>query len=233
MRTKIDKENYEKHLEFDKKHEYNNIMEQADTFLADGSTYNDETEIITTEQKIQLLDVLMDIIRADMQSEYIASFLYTKEGKKIVPFFLKYIDEQGNVCNTISNSNEMVVVSLTDTCVIASPWSIKRFVNIYLTIKEKGFKNFAENHRAIYVDDINVCFVQRGYHSITSGLLHKKGTIQAQRICLKDIYSHVDTNGAYWLNTHTGEQLCTVADFRTAALYSLAKIKETITSKKN
>ena len=189
MKKKINsgKSAAKRNLDFEKRHEYDNIIEQANAFLADGSKYNDETEIISARQKHDMVCALMDIIKADMQSEYIASFLYTKEGKPVIPFLLEYRDENNNTCNTITNPEETVTVSLADTCVIASPWNIKRFVNSFLIIKEKGFRNYTDNHKAIYIENMDICFAKNGYHSITSGILHKKGEIQAQYIRLEQV----------------------------------------------
>ena len=92
---------------------------------------------------------------------------------------------------------------------------------IYLFNKDFAYDKV--NHYSYYYDDIDLCYVYNGNHSINAGRYYKKGKIISVCCNMTLLYDNCYTDGLKWYNLHTNEVIDTVEDFRLAAIFELAK----------
>ena len=154
---------------------------------------------LTKQEKLQILSFAMTAIKADKQSELIASTLYSDDQKQnSVPFPVNYYDEKGMEYDTYRDK-ESVSVSFSDCCFFPAPHSTKRLFTAVRNIINNSFgKNI--NHIGYYIPELKLCYVISGNHSIAAGIYTRKGEIDALVVNITPLFDHVDTDGAYWLN---------------------------------
>lgn len=188
-------------------------------FLSDN--YRTQTENRTDSEKLTLLDYLIDIILDDICTEVECKplFGYTDPNSYKRPFLIECLDENGGKIEIRDGTTD---VSLKNSNIFVCPWNMERRISRFFDLSKTEFKNDA-NHRGMYFADINLCFVTGGFHSIHAGHYFKKGKIKVENYNTPLLYSHVNTDGANWINARTGEIIEPVADFRFAAVYSLAR----------
>lgn len=186
----------------------------------------------SNSEKLILLDYVMDVIKIDMQSEYIVNLFYQHSVNKLnpEPFPFFYYDENGRKRELISGELQIKTISLKDDYVITCPWNIDRIKDNILNITKNGFKYFSNNHYSYYYSELDLCIVYNGYHSIASGIYNKNGNILAKVISIKPLFQHIKTDGAYFYNVYTDERLYWIEDFRIAVLFEIAKMKYNLES---
>ena len=83
------------------------------------------------EEKKTILTYMMDVIKRDIQSEYIADLFYNDESKRISLEFVPtlYFDKDG--IKHYLEFSECQEVSLKDNYVITFPWNSAEWVIIY------------------------------------------------------------------------------------------------------
>lgn len=173
------------------------------------------------DEKLLLLDYIITSLKVDIcSSGIILPFIQQHTTPFNSPFPQKFIDENGNIKNYIKGTVE---VKLSDTDIYVCTWNNERTFNNLLHLSKNDFKYDKLNHYSIFYEDINLCYVFNGNHSINAGRYLKKGTITSQKADLTLLYPHCYTDGIKWYNSHTNEILHNVEDFRLAALYEVAK----------
>lgn len=210
---------------------------QVETHKSSNHAYHNTIDIVrkwielenNTQDKILLLDFVMDSIRTDLQYDTLTTILYSEEHFKerlpvlFLPYY--YYNEKGERLETYVEQEESYKVNLSKDCVIVLPWNRHRLRDSIKNISSNPFKYDKINHFAYYYTSMDVCYVYNGLHSITAGIVHRKGEILAQPIEVEAVFRHLDTDGEAWINTHTKEKYDEVFDFRFAILYELARIK--------
>lgn len=199
---------------------FNEILDLTNTWIEDGSK----------EEKILLLDYLINTILEDICISRIAKFLYHDESPTDMNNFIPcyFIDETGNEISIYTNEN--IEVDLSKTITYTCAWNKTRLHDSLLNLYRNSFKYHEYNHFSYFFTDINFCYVYNGNHSIQAGLYYKKGVI-ISRVCKTELlYPHCKTDGLFWYNSHTGEKLMPVIDFRFAAVFSIAQIRNRIMS---
>lgn len=191
----------------------------------------------TTQEKLTLLDYILDAVREDLKTDLIGSVLYRSENLNrfldypILPYY--YVDEQGTKHRWHAEEVGERTVSLATDCVLTLPWKQRRLIDAVIASAKEAFQYDPKNQKAYYYHPLGVCYIHNGKHSIAAGMFHKKGTIQALEYDITALFPHVTTNGDHWLNAHTGEILeldvmepqKKVVDFRVAVLYEVARMK--------
>lgn len=201
---------------------YNEVLKLANIWIEKGSK----------DEKVTLLNYLIDSILEDICTSHIAQILYNKEPpinmEDLVP--LQLFDELGNEISICTNKK--IEVDLSKSKVYVCPWNKSRLHDILLTLYKTSFKYDESNHLSYFFTDLDFCWVYNGNHSICAGIYYKKGTIISEICDTKLLYLHCKTDGQFWYNLHTGEKLMPVYDFRFAAAFSIAQIRNKILKQK-
>lgn len=220
--TKVKKEQelFDREVLPDAKESYNEILNLTDIWLKSGSK----------NEKISLLDYLINTILEDICTSHIAQLLYHKEPpadmKNFIPDY--FFDEIGNEISIYTNKN--IEVDLSKTRIYVCPWHKTRLHDSLLNLYKNPFNYDKSNHFSYFYTDFNLCYVYNGNHSIHAGIYYKKGMI-VSKVCKTELlYPHCKTDGRFWYNLHTGEKLMPVYDFRFAAVFSIAQIRNKIRS---
>jgi hypothetical protein len=186
------------------------------------------------EDKIIILDFMLDVIREDLKTDLLTTIFYNKEnfGKEIkIPFPLYYYDKFGNKFHLFQEKKKIVTVNLAEDCVLILPWHRVRMRDSIKNIIKNGFTFDESNHRAYYFSYVDICYAYNGNHSIASGLGYKKGYIKAREYDVSRLFDHIYTDGLYWYNSHNNNKLCDLFDFRIGIIYEISKLKYKIESK--
>lgn len=183
------------------------------------------------EDKINMINFFMEVIRKDIQYDLMSKFLYSEmEGIYIdAPFPLNLMSKDLDEPDKMILIRKDKIIDLSKDTIILLPWDRFRFSNTVRSIYKNGFKYMEHNHKAFYYSDIDLCYVHSGNHSITTGIIKREGTIKAEEYDIKRLFSVLTTDGLNWY-INGEKQLNRVFDFRIAILYELAKIKYNLTN---
>lgn len=191
----------------------------------------------TIEDKVTLLDFLMNAIKEDLKTDVFTTILYSEEHfstnlSRYQFFPYRYYDKKGYAHELEDDCEPTRTVDLTNDCVLVMPWNRKRLSNAIKNIAKTNFEYHPNNHMAIYYTHMDICYVFNGLHSVSAGIGHKKGEIKAKEVDVSKLFNHLHTNGKEWINSHTGKPYDTkVFDFRFAILYEVAKMKYQLINK--
>lgn len=182
------------------------------------------------EDQLLMLDYILHTVKLDIMYDLISEILYKNWGvgeHYRRPFPTTYYDEQDNKIDFFK-SEEVIEINLAEKHFLTTPWHRARFRVKLKEISKHGFRYCKTNHKVFYFTHIDLCYVESGHHSISTGIYKKQGTVKGIKCDLSKLFKNVHTDGRYWYNTHTEEILDDVWDFRIAVLYSIAKMKEDI-----
>lgn len=195
-------------------------------------------ETQSKEDKIRLLDFVIDIVKRDLQVDLLTEIFYKEEFKitnltrsDFIP--MDYIHKNGKQF-FLQPESENRIVDLNTVVTIVIPLKSRRMKEALLGIKNKGFRYDSTNHSpALYFKELDLCYALQGNHSIASGIFQSTGEIQAKEYSIEPLFQNVRTDGLYWLNVHTNKPLKLsyrnkgreVFDFRVAVLYELVRKK--------
>ncbi|GGK23239.1 hypothetical protein GCM10010965_15050 [Caldalkalibacillus thermarum] len=185
----------------------------------------------TQENKVILIDFVLDVLRQDLKMDLLTTILYREEHfEDTLPNYLfpsHYYNEQGDCLEIYpaKGKERKIRIDLADDCVWVMPWRRQSLKDWVLNIFKTDFKYDKDNHMAYYFTHINVCQVYNGTHSVSAGIAHRKGSIEAIECDLSRMFDHVHTDGVAWYNAHDGSKLGDVFDFRLAIMYEVAKLK--------
>lgn len=181
------------------------------------------------KDKIIILNFILDVIKEDLRTDLLTRILYDQ---KLIamqfryPFPLFYIDEQGNEHELPEDG--MSKINLAKDTVLTMPWHKERLCEQLKNIFRNDFAFDGNNHGAYCFPYIDLCYVHNGKHSISSGVVHKKGTIEAKTYDLTKLFPHIHTDGKNWYNSHNNEKISELTDFRLAIIYEVGRIKYTL-----
>lgn len=174
------------------------------------------------DQRIELLDYLISTLIEDLCTSGVVYPLVHDYASPFTMFFpLLCYDENGDECHV--STNRQIEIDLANTNVYVCPWDTKRIPANLFNLLSNPFEYHKDNQRSDFYTDINLCHVYNGNHSINIGRYLKKGKICSVICNTELLYPHCTTDGVHWYNAHTGQELDRVADFRIAAIYSLAQ----------
>lgn len=183
----------------------------------------------TKEEKIIVLDYIINTIKKDIQIDLLSTIIYSGavSQKRINrPYPLEYIDKQGNLIYIRAKDKEIKKIDLQKDYVLTLPWSRERITDKIKVIFKTNFKYYHDNHIACYYPILDICYVCNGYHSIASGIYHKKGFIEAKIYDIYPLFNNIYTDdGVYWYNSHTSEKIYKIEDFRIGAIFEITKMK--------
>lgn len=181
------------------------------------------------EDKINMVNFFMEIIRKDIQYDLMSKFLYSEmDGIYIdVPFPLTLMSKDVNATDKAILINGEKEIDLSRDTVILLPWDRHAFSYTVKSICKNGFKYIRSNHKAYYYSDIDLAYVYRGNHSIATGAIKRTGKIKAMEYDIKNLFKILTTDGRYWY-VNGEKHLTEVFDFRIAALYEMAKLKHVL-----
>lgn len=211
--------NLQKEREEISRKSYSRLLDTVGIFTGD--------EERTKEDKLLLLDYLIQTILADVCADAVFKPLVSWPEQTLSdPFPSKYYDKTGQEHPIMQG--EVIPVDLETSIVYVQPWSKEKAVSKLLFLKNHDFVFDRNNHYSKYYANINLCYVYNGNHSINAGRYYRKGTIMSPVYDLESLYPHCTTDGIYWYNKHTGSRISEVADFRLAAVFSIAQLRWTI-----
>ena len=171
-----------------------------------------------------LYDYLIDALLEDLcTSEIVSPFLSEKRTRPVPPspFPDHFTDEMGKESSACGQKE--TEINLKDVKLYLRPWNLTRTARNLFLVGRGGFHYQRQNHRARYYPEINLCYVYNGNHSINAGRYFQTGSIHVQVWRLDLLFPHCKTDGTAWYNSHTGQPIGPVSDFRLALVYSLAQ----------
>lgn len=187
------------------------IMECANNYMENKSR----------DEQLILLDYLIDSLKIDLCATGTVFPWYNQPTAPFnPPFPSRVYDETGNEIVIYGAKTE---VSLESSSIYVRPWENSRAFDTIIYLSNKDFVYDKDNHSSYYYDDIDLCYVYNGNHSINAGRYYKKGTIVSVCCNMALLYEHCYTDGLKWYNTHTNEVIVAVEDFRLAAIFEIAK----------
>jgi hypothetical protein len=178
------------------------------------------------QNKLITLDFILKVVKEDLKTDLLSYIFYSKTDfsrQLTYPFPLHYSDRQG-VSHSLKQK-EAIDVDLAHDCVLVLPWRRDRLYKQITNLFHNNFSYDSRNHKAYYYPYVSLCYVYNGNHSIASGVVHKKGSIKAERYDITELFPHIYTDGQSWYNTHTNEKAGDVTDFRISIIYEIAKAK--------
>lgn len=199
------------------KESYREIVSVAKTWIE-----SDDTK----EEKIMLLDYLINIVLDDICSSEIMNSHFNEPSVEHSQPFPEYV--YANDTEYKTHTGDKIDVNLADVKIYICPWNIVRMRDTLLNISKNDFVYNPNNHFSKYFPLINLCYVYNGNHSITAGSYFKKGKISSSKQRLENIFPHCTTDGENWINVHTQNVIEKVSDFRFAVVYTLAEMKYNI-----
>lgn len=184
----------------------------------------------TSTDKVRTIDLVMDMIRNDLESSILTHALYggrfPNENLFLLP--LTCYSEKGETISLYQGKE--VFVALNQSCIISH---LDSLWGLWCSAIGLNYDPYTEkDYEAWYYPEIDVCYVANGRQKVIAKRWHRTITIKAKEISLMKAFSSLYTDGEYWLNAHTGETLMKVHDFRIAILYKLAKMSNSIKSDK-
>lgn len=182
-----------------------------------------------TEEKIHILTVVSEMIKNDIKYSWLSDIIYKEKAKEIRGFFLNfdYKDETGKIINTLTD--EKKTINLINDLVITIPYNHSRFIRGVNRLSKNKFINYTDNHLGYYLKGLDVSYVYNGIHSVTGGILNKKGTIELKVLDITKLYNHIYFDGYDVYSIHTKEKVYELCDFRLAILFEVSKLKEQLT----
>lgn len=175
-------------------------------------------------EQIVILDyIIKSLIDDACASKIVEPLIKPTEGVLDEPLPLFYYDENGNSQSIYTSRKTSVDIAASN--IYVRPWSIDKTLDSLLNLSDKKFIYKSNNHFSYYYTDIDLCYVHNGNHSINAGRYYKKGTILSDEANTSLLYPHINTDGVYWYNSHTNQVIYSVSDFRFAAVFLVAKMK--------
>lgn len=203
------------------KNNYKNALSPRESFRSVMSITEINLHNKSDSEKITMLDYIIDILKVDIcSSGIIEPFIVQPSSPYKTPFPIYIYDESENRIEIFCGKQEII---LEDTDIYVRPWNVKRQLESILNLKDKNFVYNENNHWSYYYNDINLCYVFNGNHSVNAGRYLKKGKIISECCDITMLYPHCYTDGIYWYNSHTNNIISGVDDFRLATIYELAK----------
>ena len=184
----------------------------------------------SVEQKVILLDFMIQVIKNDLQTSTLAATFYEEQDfspHQSATFFpMICFDKQGNRTSTYKLTQKgRRIVNLSEDCIFVTPWSPERLQGSIIDLFTNSFDFVPTNHFSTYYKPLGICRIESGCHSISAGIGYKNGEILSKEVDITHCFSHITTDGAYWYSTHTNERLSGVLDFRVAIIYEVTKLK--------
>jgi hypothetical protein len=204
--------------------EFNCAMDYARLIVQDTSN---------KKEQIVLLEFMLNVVRADLKVDILSTIFYSEENFERVigfPFPNEYYDEMGTELKLHPKGETAIKTSvdLANECVLVLSWDRKSMKHGILNVYKYGFTFDKRDHIAEYYSYVNICYVYNGNHSIASGIVQKKGVLQANKYDVSKLFEHVHTDGVFWYNSHNNQKLGNVFDFRVSIIYEIAKLKHQI-----
>lgn len=212
--------NVEDEKKFDYQHSYERLINLVNRYL---DTYSQD-------EAVYILDYLISSILDDICTSVIVEPLITiPEGILLQPFPDHYYDE--NSKRHEIHTGNIKKVELSKCNIYVRPWNTEKTMDNLINLMKKDFEYKENNHFSYYYSEIDLCYVHNGNHSINAGRYLKKGKIISDELDITLLYPHCKTDGAYWYNSHTGNPIGKVDDFRLAAVYTLSRMRYDIRNK--
>jgi len=176
--------------------------------------------------KILLLNYVLDTIKRDLKSEFQAASIYEFGNLRYIdtPFPYFYYDDN-NIMQSIITKSDFKDIDLSKDCVFALPWKLESVINTIKNISYNEFEYMKNNHKSYYFKPVDICYVYNGIHSISAGMNYKKGIIKSRVCDITPLFNHIWTDGAYWYNVHTNEVKDELFDFRAGLLFEVTKMR--------
>lgn len=182
----------------------------------------------TNEDRIIVLNFISELIKEDLKTNLLTTIFYNKEPleKEItLPFPFYFEDGFGRQASLSTEGGNTKEVDLTNDCVIVLAWDRDRMRNSIKNIFRNPFQFSSTNHLAYYYSYVDICYAYNGTHSISAGIVHRKGSILAKVVDIRPLFDHIYTDGVYWYNQHNHSKICELWDFRIGVIFEISKIK--------
>lgn len=114
-------------------------------------------------------------------------------------------------------------ISLTGINVISDTYSCRKLVDSIRHICTAGFRQIS-NYTGTYYPEINLAVIENGRHHLSVAMVHDTGSALLQICSLKEAFSKVRTDGAFWYME--GIPPRPVPDYRLAVLFELARLRD-------
>ena len=202
--------------------------------MQDFYCYSELSEMINawlehTEEKadkISLLEFAAKLVKNDWLAFTHAKNLLKRDEHLLLGYIPHLCFDENGI--PVEIGTERVEVDLGAADVAVTRWSIEKIVGAIQDVKKRGFI-FSDNHHIEYIPELNVAVVTNGMHHVAAAAyLHIGTATAASVISLSSLYRHINTDGYAWYNSHTGQQIFGVTDWRFAALFSIKQLTDNI-----
>ncbi|GGK36958.1 hypothetical protein GCM10010965_32310 [Caldalkalibacillus thermarum] len=199
--------------------EYLRVFDLLESWMEKGSK----------EDKIALIDFVLDVLREDVKTDLLTTIMYGGKHFSDVSsehlFPSRFQNRQGVWVKSYMENKKNIIwlkkIDPLDDCVWVMPRRWQKLKDRFVSLFERN----KDNCKAYFYTHINVCQI----HAVNVGTVSKKGSIIAQVCDLSRLFDHVYTDGDVWYNAHNNEKLGDVFDFRLAIMYELARQKHQLT----
>ena len=208
---------------FKKRYTENDVLRSAEL-----KSFNSVTKLAEQMTDINDLNYLIDMLKYDLCVSEAVKAMYNNGFSKPIESFIptECYDTERNRIDIVADDE--IDFKLVPEKTYVAPWDLRRSLKMYKKLSEAEFEYKADNHSSYYYDDIDICYVFCGNHSQHIGSLLRTGTVKSKLCQTRLLYDHIHTDGEKWYNSHTGEQIYSVYDFRAAAVYHLAQMRYNI-----
>ena len=193
---------------------YDSILYTVNDCLASCDD-DDEKEIILT----YILEALVSDLCGTTQNEGL--IYHTRYADS--PFPLCYF----NGIKEVSLIKGTADIELSQVSLYVRLHRYTHLTPLLMKLRTSRFEYDDTNHMATYFDDLNLCHVYNGNHSIAAGKYYNKGRITAKLVHMNDLYQKFTTDGQEWIEIDSDRRTA-VSDYRCAAIFSVAKLRNTI-----
>jgi hypothetical protein len=173
------------------------------------------------------IDFILDLVKRDLQSDYLTQLIYTGSDELQS---LAYLDSEkiefsrlGGLVGKEVDLQQTKIVNLAVDTVFVRAWNKVRLFRSVQEIGTECFDFACGNHKGIYYKHMNYGWIENGNHSITAAIQAKAGEIILPLIDETPLFSILETDGAYWINSKTMRVLGETEDFRLALIYTLTR----------
>lgn len=180
-------------------------------FAVDHINYIYDTTDFSINEKLALLKDLLEAVKLDLQYGSFTTFLYKE---RVLP--------PGSLFPFEDNFSDKENIELKNTVVYSPIYSSSKYAKCLI----EPFKYIKTEHYALYYKGLNILQISEGkHHAAKSKINNTEGPIIANVININDHLNEIYSNGEKWYKKDTGEEICSVYDFRLPiVLYIYEKI---------
>ncbi len=149
---------------------------------------------IVSELQVEKQKILLDVLVKELEYDNLVKCLVGAQGtQRSMPYQFTWEDRNGERHDYRENITEKVTINLSSVNVLSSPWNKDKGNSFYRLVKDiraEGFRYDKGNHMGIYIPELNMLYVQDGYHSLAAAGYLGTGIMQAEVFHLSGLFDY-------------------------------------------